>query len=191
MHRFLGRLRSASKFARLRLSAAGNHSESHANCRPYEQIQLLVPRRYALQRTFAGLSTLIMSCAFTALFGCSTPADLDLSLDKSSDKGRYRVAIVPPSPAPAINQLHSWTIKLSTREGKPIEGASFTVSGGMPRHGHGYPTQPRVMRGLDKGTYLLDGMKFSMSGWWDLKLDIRAEGGLDQVTFNIVIDPKS
>ena len=44
--------------------------------------------------------------------------------------------------------------------------AAITVDGGMPQHGHGFPTRPRVTRDLDDGTYLLEGMKFSMTGWW-------------------------
>jgi hypothetical protein len=35
---------------------------------------------------------------------------------------------------------------------------------------------------------VLDGMKFSMPGWWDLKLDLQGPAGADQVAFNIVLD---
>ncbi|CAG2157179.1 hypothetical protein LMG31506_05936 [Cupriavidus yeoncheonensis] len=137
-------------------------------------------------RTFAMISMLF------AGYGCTTPPqDLDLSRDKSSDGGRYQVAIVAPAPSPAINQMHSWKVRLTTPDGNPVRGAQFSVAGGMPQHGHGYPTQPRVTREVDDGTYLLEGMKFSMSGWWDLKLGIRAAPGPDQVAFNIVIDPRS
>ena len=137
-------------------------------------------------RTFAMLSFLF------AGYGCTTPPqDLDLSRDKSSDAGRYQVAIVAPTPSPAVNQMHSWKVRLTTPDGHPVHGAQFSVAGGMPQHGHGYPTQPRVTREVDDGTYLLEGMKFSMSGWWDLKLAIRAQPGPDQVAFNIVVDPRS
>ncbi|MDP3271304.1 FixH family protein, partial [Limnobacter sp.] len=111
---------------------------------------------------------LITSAAFALVVavtaGCSTPADLDLSLAKNSAAGAYRVALVPPSPAPAINQMHGWKVKLETPDGAPVQGARFRVDGGMPQHGHGLPTQPRVTRELDAGVYALDGMKFSMTG---------------------------
>jgi hypothetical protein len=143
----------------------------------------------ATPRSFVATSVLAV---LAAVAGCMTPpSDLDLSRDKASQSGRYRVALLPPTPAPAINQMHSWKIRLATADGRPVKGAVFVVDGGMPQHGHGYPTQPRVTRELDDGTYVLDGMKFSMPGWWDLRLGIRAEPGADQVAFNIVVDPGS
>ncbi len=120
--------------------------------------------------------------------GCGTPPDLDLALDKKSAAGVYQVALVPPAQAPAINQIHSWKVRLATPQGQPVHGARFAVDGGMPQHGHGLPTQPRVTRELADGTYLLEGMKFSMTGWWELKLDIQGPEGTDKVTFNTVVN---
>ncbi|MGV3572379.1 MAG: FixH family protein [Ramlibacter sp.] len=127
--------------------------------------------------------------AFAALAaGCSTPpAHLDLSLDKPTAGGIYRVALQPPAQAPAINQMHAWKVRLAGPDGTPVRSARFKVDGGMPQHGHGLPTQPRVTRELEPGTYLLEGMKFSMTGWWELKLAIDAASGGDQVTFNTVV----
>jgi hypothetical protein len=63
----------------------------------------------------------------------------------------------------------------------------------MPQHGHGLPTQPQVTRELGDGRYLLEGMKFSMPGWSDLKLQVRStDGQADRVTFNKLIElPKA
>lgn len=127
--------------------------------------------------------------AFAALAtGCGTPPDLDLSLEKKSVAGVYRVGLVPPAQAPAINQMHGWKVKLATGDGVPVQGARFVVGGGMPQHGHGLPTQPRVTRELEGGVYALDGMKFSMTGWWEVKLDIQGPQGADKVTFNTIVD---
>lgn len=121
--------------------------------------------------------------------GCSTPpANLDLSLDQPTAAGLYRVALQPPAPAVAINRLHAWKVKLSTPDGNPVRAATFKVDGGMPQHGHGLPTQPRVTRELEPGTYLLEGMKFSMTGWWEVRLAIAALPGADRVVFNTVVD---
>ena len=126
---------------------------------------------------------------FAALAGCgSTPKDLDLALAKPSAAGKYQVALLPPQQAPAINQIHSWKVKLATPGGAPVHGARFTVAGGMPQHGHGFPTQPRIQRELEDGTYLLEGMKFSMPGWWQVKLAIEGAEGSDRVSFNTVVD---
>jgi hypothetical protein len=142
---------------------------------------------------FSRPAALALLSITAAIAGCSTPPpNLDLSLDKPTSAGVYRVALIPPAQPPAINQMHSWKVKLATADGAPVAHARFAVDGGMPQHGHGLPTQPRVTRELEAGTYLLDGMKFSMTGWWELKLAIDAAGGPDKVTFNTVVDaPKT
>lgn len=120
--------------------------------------------------------------------GCGTPpADLDLSLSKTSASGLYRVTLEPPAPMPPINQMHSWKVKLATAEGAAVRDARFKVGGGMPQHGHGLPTQPRVTRELEPGTYLIEGMKFSMNGWWNLDLALEGSAGADKVSFNTVL----
>ena len=136
-------------------------------------------------------ATGVLTLGVLVAAGCSTPANLDLSLDKSSAAGVYRVALVPPTQAPAINQMHSWKVKLATADGVPVHGAKFLVGGGMPQHGHGLPTQPRVTREMGDGTYSLDGMKFSMTGWWEVKLTIDGPQGADMVTFNTVVNSPS
>lgn len=141
--------------------------------------------RNAFLRTAAATT---LACAATLTIGCSTPADLDLSLDKRSAAGLYKVALVPPAHAPAINQIHSWQVTLATPDGRPLPGATFAVDGGMPQHGHGLPTRPRVTRDLGNGAYQLDGMKFSMTGWWEVKLAIQGPSGADKVTFNTVVN---
>jgi hypothetical protein len=59
------------------------------------------------------------------------------------------------------------------------------VSGDMPEHGHGLPTEPEVTEEIEPGVYLLEGMKFSMPGWWEVKLHIKAGTREDSVTFNL------
>jgi hypothetical protein len=145
----------------------------------------------ALRRTMAvalAFGALAVLTTF-GLTGCmSAPKDLNVSLEKQSAAGVYRVALLPPAQPPAINQMHSWKVKLATPDGTPVHGARFVVDGGMPQHGHGLPTQPRVTRELADGTYQLDGMKFSMTGWWEVKLAIDGPQGADKVTFNTVVE---
>lgn len=125
--------------------------------------------------------------AFVAA-GCSTPpANLDTSLKHATVDGKFIVSIQPPAAPPAINQMHSWRILVSTPGGAPVSGARIAVDGGMPQHGHGLPTRPQVTPELGEGAYQLDGMKFSMTGWWEIKLVIQASEGIDKVTFNTVV----
>lgn len=139
------------------------------------------------------LSLVPAAATLALLAACSTPpADLDLSLQHPSANGRFVVALQPPARPVAINQLHSWQIRLTTATGAPVTGARFAVDGGMPQHGHGLPTRPQVTQQLPDGSYLLEGMKFSMSGWWEIKLAITAAEGADQATFNtLVAQPKA
>jgi hypothetical protein len=69
--------------------------------------------------------------------------------------------------------------------GRPVEQAAIKVDGGMPEHGHGLPTQPRLGRSLGGGVYEIDGVRFSMGGWWEFKLAIESPAGADSVTFNL------
>jgi len=144
------------------------------------------PEKIGLRKLTAAATLAALAAAIT---GCvARPKDLDLSMDKNSVSNVYRVALVPPAQAPTINQMHSWKVKLTTPQGTPVHGAKFVVDGGMPQHGHGLPTQPRVTREIDDGTYALDGMKFSMTGWWEVKLTIQGPQGVDKVTFNTIVD---
>lgn len=123
------------------------------------------------------------------LAGCMTPpADLDQSLTKATAQQKYVVAIRPLSEPIAINQMHKWEVKVTSAAGAPVLHARIDVDGGMPQHGHGLPTQPRVTQELGEGRYLMEGMKFSMTGWWEIKLKLQStNGGPDSVTFNKVI----
>lgn len=123
------------------------------------------------------------------LAGCMRPpATLDLSLNKPTTEHKYIVALQPQSEFIAINQLHAWEIKVSSPDGSPVLHAHINVDGGMPQHGHGLPTKPKVTQELGEGRYLLEGMKFSMTGWWVIKLKVETDrDGVDAVTFNKVI----
>jgi len=126
------------------------------------------------------------------LSGCMTPPpQLDLSLSRATEQGKFVVTLQPPAVQPAINQIHSWQIKVASSAGAPVADARIAVDGGMPQHGHGLPTRPLVKALAANGMYLLEGMKFSMTGWWEVKLALQTPQGPDKVTFNVVVsDPK-
>ena len=138
-------------------------------------------------------ATTLSALALASLAGCMTPPpDLDLSMQHATQDKKFVVALQPPVSPPAINQIHSWQVKLSTPDGAPVAHARINVDGRMPQHGHGLPTRPQVTRELADGTYLLEGMKFSMTGWWEIKLAIQTADAADKVTFNrVVTDPSA
>lgn len=141
-----------------------------------------------MNRHFAPTLAATALLASTLSACMSPPANLDVSLRHPSAQGRYVVQMEPPATQPAINQIHAWQIKLSSPDGMPVRNARIAVDGGMPQHGHGLPTRPVVSRELAEGTYLLEGMKFSMTGWWEIKLAIDAPQGADKVVFNTVVN---
>jgi cytochrome c peroxidase len=61
----------------------------------------------------------------------------------------------------------------------------------MPAHNHGFPTEPRVTKHVGFGTYLIEGIKFNMAGWWEFVFDIRAGSVTDRARFNVVVEVES
>lgn len=115
------------------------------------------------------------------------PADLDLALSKPTEGAHYIATLAADvSPVP-VGAMHTWTVTVTTPDGKPAEGVKIDIDGGMPQHGHGLPTAPRVTADLGNGAHRIEGMKFSMPGWWTLTVAIDGPAGPDAATFNLVL----
>jgi hypothetical protein len=126
--------------------------------------------------------------AFAAIHLMAPPMPervLDLSRAKASEKRLYRVVIEPEKGSFKQGELHSWLLQLNSAAGQPVDDAIVTIDGGMPDHGHGLPTSPAVSGHLGAGTYLVEGVKFNMSGWWQLRFAISAAAGKDSAVFNV------
>lgn len=104
-----------------------------------------------------------------------------------SDKGLYRVSYLASTNVIPVNQMHQWTLHVETVDGQPVEDATITVDGDMPAHGHGLPTSPQVTKYLGSGDYLVEGMKFQMSGRWVMDFTIAANGQSDVVHFELML----
>jgi hypothetical protein len=117
--------------------------------------------------------------------GVKPPAAEEFGLGpRASTRGVYTATLEPREPI-ALRKLQTVAVRLRDANGEPIIGASISVGGGMPEHRHGLPTQPRVTRSLGEGVYEIEGVRFSMGGWWELKLAIESPAGTDSVTFNL------
>ncbi len=103
---------------------------------------------------------------------------------RASSSGVYQVMLDPVQPI-RIRRIQNMRVVVSDAVGQPVNGAAITVDGGMPEHRHGLPTQPRITRGLGGGAYEVEGVKFNMGGWWELKFAIAGDAGTDSVTFNL------
>ena len=143
--------------------------------------------RYASHRTLFG--TIAAAAAASLLVGCmmfaGAPKGLDYSRTRPSEGGLYRATIHPQGDSIPQGRLQRWTLHLETVSGAPVDSAAVVVDGGMPQHGHGLPTKPRVTRALGNGDHLVEGMKFNMGGWWVVKFRVDATPGKDSVVFNV------
>ena len=139
------------------------------------------PARSLVPAAAAALAALLSGCMRFA----RAPGDLDYSRTRASEGGRYRATIRPQGDSIPRGRLQRWTLHLETAAGAPVDSAAVAVDGGMPQHGHGLPTKPRVTRALGNGDHLVEGMKFNMGGWWIVKFRVSAEQGRDSVVFNV------
>ena len=128
-----------------------------------------------------GASLLLSGCMMFA----RPPQHLDYSPSRASEQGMYRISFRPQGDSIPKGRLHQWMLHLETAGGAPVDSAEIVVDGGMPQHGHGLPTKPRVMRNLGNGDHLVDGMKFNMGGWWVVKFRVDGAAGRDSVVFNL------
>ena len=129
----------------------------------------------------AAAGALLTACMMFA----RAPENLDYSRTRDSEHGIYRATIRPQGDSIPQGKLQRWTLHLETAAGAPIDSAAVAVDGGMPQHGHGLPTKPRVTRALGNGDHLVEGMKFNMGGWWVVKFRVSSAAGNDSLVFNL------
>lgn len=104
---------------------------------------------------------------------------------RTSAQGRYVATLVPEREL-RPRQMHTVRVTIADGSGVALDGATLTIGGGMPQHGHGLPTRPRVARTLGDGTYEIAGVRFNMGGWWELKFRI-AGAPADSIVFNLAL----
>ena len=126
-----------------------------------------------------------------ALAGCHhysgvVPAP-DITTTKTSEHGLYRAAVRPGTTPIPVGKIQVWTLHVETVAGAAVDSASIFVDGGMPQHGHGLPTRPRVTTALGNGDHKVEGLKFSMGGWWRMIFVVRTGAGVDTVVFNATL----
>jgi hypothetical protein len=147
--------------------------------------------RSSISRSARTTSWLLAAAVVAAslLSGCmmmaKAPSDLDYSRTRTSQSHRYVATIRPDGDSIPKGKLQRWTLHLETTQGAAVDSAKVTVDGGMPQHGHGLPTKPRVTRALGNGDHLVEGMKFNMGGWWVVKFRVNSAAGRDSLVFNL------
>ncbi len=127
----------------------------------------------------------IAGLGHTAIMMAPMPDDLDFSLTRGSEQGLFVTSLDTGAEPITIGAMHVFTVTLKTPAGRPVERAAIAVDGGMPQHGHGLPTSPRVTADLGMGRYRIEGMKFNMPGWWTVTIHAKTTLGSDATTFNL------
>lgn len=119
----------------------------------------------------------------------SAPMAQENDADQSwlTRSGYYRVSYTSQLDPLTINQIHDWIFHIEGADGVPIENATVSVTGGMPKHNHGLPTDPRMTQSLGNGDYVLQGMRFHMNGYWELTVTVEAGGRRDTVIIPLTI----
>jgi hypothetical protein len=145
---------------------------------------LLVLAMVAAAATTTGCSHAMMMLHGT---GARRPAASEFGLGpRASAAGRYVATLEPAAPLRA-RQMQAIRVAVRDAEGRAMDEVQISIDGGMPQHGHGLPTRPRVTRHLGDGIYQIEGVRFNMGGWWEFKLAIAGSNGADTVTFNLAI----
>lgn len=105
----------------------------------------------------------------------------DQVLSGTTTPAGFRVSMQSLLSPLRINQMHNWLITITDHAGQPLAVQTIRVSGGMPLHNHGLPTQPGVTSSPQPGQFLLEGVRFHMPGTWELRLEITVNGQVETV----------
>jgi hypothetical protein len=77
-----------------------------------------------------------------------------------------------------------------TDEGQaPVRGCRVIFDATMPEHGHGLPTAPRTAETAEAGRYTVEGVRFSMPGYWRIDVAATCGGARSQATFDLRLSP--
>ena len=117
--------------------------------------------------------------------GPDRPAEGEFGLGpRTSASGMYTATLAASQPLkPRVMQ--TLTVRVVNEHGQAVDDAQIAIDGGMPQHGHGLPTRPRVTKNVGNGVYEIEGVRFNMRGWWEFKLSVKTESGTDFITFNL------
>ncbi len=105
-----------------------------------------------------------------------------------SNRGAYSLTFSTKENVIPLRNMHSWNVTFKTKDGKEFIPGNLSISGGMPSHGHGLPSEPNFTRVLKDKSLLLEGVLFNMTGEWELRVTLTGPSGLDIATLEFTID---
>lgn len=106
-----------------------------------------------------------------------------------SREGRYRIAIAPEGGHAPLQAMHRWRLTISPADGAAfVEPMQIGIGGGMPAHGHGFPSELTIASAGTAGEYWIDGVRFSMPGAWTFDVGLLDAHGPDGIDFAFQVD---
>lgn len=150
----------------------------------------LSPERQAIGQT----PHIHRPCLFALLLACmgfpgnaaAATADSDAPVQTlATERGVYRVTIRPETGSVPIAEMHNWIVHVETTAGSVFVPAQLVFMAGMPAHGHGTPAQPVITRFLGEGDFLVEGVKFNMTGLWHIVVNVTGPAGPDSIRFEM------
>ena len=148
-----------------------------------------LPRRMASLAAIVAVVIVTTACSHVMMMmhgtGARRPAATEFGVGpRSSAHGLY-VATLETAGQLRVRQMQTVRVAIVDGNGRAVEGATLAIDGGMPQHGHGLPTRPRMTQAISAGSYQVEGVRFNMGGWWEFKVTITSDRGVDTVTFNL------
>lgn len=105
-----------------------------------------------------------------------------------SREGHFRISVSPAEGEIPLRDHHDWVLDVWDANSNPLELDGLSITGGMPGHGHGLPSQPRVSEYLGEGRYRLTGFMFNMHGDWILRFHLVRQGVQDVADLELTLD---
>lgn len=100
-------------------------------------------------------------------------------------QGSYQVTVRPQSGSVPVAKMHDWIVHVETAAGEIFVPTQLVLLAGMPAHGHGLPSEPKITRYLENGDFLVEGIRFNMVGLWHIVINVNGPAGPDRVQFEL------
>ena len=95
------------------------------------------------------------------------------------------IRLEPMAASVHVGSTHTWVVIITNDKATPLTDCRVTFEGTMPEHGHGLPTAPLVAASPAAGRYPIEGVRFSMNGYWQLDVGAKCGDSIGHATFDL------
>ncbi len=142
------------------------------------------------RRAVLAASLIVLALAATACGGVPKPRATTVihHLSGASRHGRYLVTCTTPGGAVALGRPQTWTVRVTTPAGAPVDRLRLGFNIDMPQMSMA-PAPAHTVTAAGQGRYLVRGVEFTMGGHWVVTVTIGAttSAAADSATFSLQI----